>query len=91
MSTKVVSIKLDENLKEAAQEVAKSAGLTLSALVNSYLHQVVATRHIDIYVPEPVTPHLEKLIAEVEAEIERGEVSEGYDNAADFVAALKKK
>ncbi len=30
----VISIKVDVETKEAAQEVARSAGLTLSALVN---------------------------------------------------------
>lgn len=38
-------IKLDEDIKRQAQEVAKSADLTLSALINSYLTQIVATRH----------------------------------------------
>ena len=48
------------------QEVAKSAGLMLSALINSYLTQVVATRHIELYAPEPMTPQLEALLTEIE-------------------------
>ena len=91
MSTKVVSIKLDEDIKEKAQEVAKSAGLTLSALINSYLHQVVATRHIDIYAPEQMTPHLEGLIAEVEAELERGDTLGPFTTAEEMIAKLRKK
>ena len=61
----VISVKIDKDVKESAQEVAKSAGLTLSTLVNSYLRQVSATRRIELYAPEQMTPQLEKLIAEV--------------------------
>ena len=50
--TTVVSIKLDKEVKDSAREVAESAGLTLSALINSYLRQVIATRRIELYAPE---------------------------------------
>jgi addiction module RelB/DinJ family antitoxin len=89
MST-VISVKLDSDVKQSAQEVAKSAGLTLSALINSYLRQVAATRRIELYAPEPMTPKLEALIAEVEAELENGEVSQPFTSAKDFLADLKK-
>jgi addiction module RelB/DinJ family antitoxin len=86
----VISVKLDKDIKESAQEVAKSAGLTISALINSYLRQVVATRRIELYAPEPMTPNLEKLIAEVEIELQGGKVSQKFDNIDDFLADLKK-
>ena len=86
----VISVKLDKDIKESAQEVAKSAGLTISALINSYLRQVVATRRIELYAPEPMTPNLEKLIAEVEIELQSGKVSKKFDNVDDFLTDLKK-
>ncbi len=86
----VISVKLDKDVKASAQEVAKSAGLTLSTLVNSYLRQVAATRRIELYAPEPMTPKLEKLIAEIEAELNAGNVSKKFDNVSDFLADLKK-
>jgi addiction module RelB/DinJ family antitoxin len=89
MST-VISVKLDKDVKAAAQEVAKSAGLTLSTLVNAYLRQVAATRRIELYAPEPMTPKLEKLIAEVEAELKGGKASKKFDTVDDFLADLKK-
>ena len=85
-----VSIRLDKAVKDSAQAVASSAGLTLSALINSYLRQVAASRRIEIYAPEPMTPHLEKLIAEVETEIATGQVSGPFDDVEDFLADLKK-
>ena len=86
----VISVKVDTDVKIAAQEVARSVGLTLSTLVNAYLRQVVATRRIELYAPEPVTPKLAQLIAEVEAELHSGKASAPFDNADDFLAALKR-
>ena len=86
----VISVKLDKELKESAQEVAKSAGLTLSTLIGTYLRQVVATRRIELYAPEAMTPNLEGLIAEVEKELKDGHISKKFDNASDFLADLKK-
>jgi hypothetical protein len=37
-----------------------------------------------------MTPKLEALIAEVEAELENGEVSQPFTSAKDFLADLKK-
>lgn len=86
----VISVKVDTEVKASAQEVAKSAGLTLSTLVNAYLRQVAATRRIELYAPEPMTPHLTKLIAEVEAELANGQASLPFNTAEDFLADLKK-
>jgi addiction module RelB/DinJ family antitoxin len=86
----VISVKLDKEVKESAQEVAKSAGLTLSTLVNAYLRQVAATRRIEIYSPEQMSPKLEELIKEVESELIAGKASKGFNNAEDFLQDLKK-
>jgi len=86
----VISVKVDKDVKIAAQEVAKSAGLSLSSLVNAYLRQVVATRHIELYVPEQMTPKLEGLIAEVEGEIAHGGVSKPYTDITALVRDMKK-
>lgn len=88
--TTVISVKLDSDVKQSAQEVAKSAGLTLSALINSYLRQVAATRRIELYAPEPMTPQLENLIAEVEAELQGGAASKPFSSAEAFLVDLKK-
>ncbi len=86
----VISVKLEEKIKVAAQEVAKSAGLTLSTLIGAYLIQVATTRRIELYAPEPITPKLEGLLTEVEAELKARKTSPVFDNADDFLADLKK-
>jgi addiction module RelB/DinJ family antitoxin len=86
----VISVKVDKDVKASAQAVAQSAGLTLSSLVNAYLRQISATRRIELYAPEPMTPHLEQLIAEVEAELKSDKLSPEFDSVEDFLADLKK-
>ena len=86
----VISVRTDKKIKNEAAKVARSAGISLSALINSYLRQLVATRRIEIYAPEPMTPKLEGLIAKVEAELVDGKVSKKFSNPEDFLADLKK-
>ncbi|NNN22745.1 MAG: hypothetical protein HKL80_12180 [Acidimicrobiales bacterium] len=85
----VISIKLDKEVKDAAQEIAKSTGLTLSALVNSYLRHIAVTRRIELFAPEPMTPQLEKLIEEVEIELKSGLASKGFDSVDELMDDLK--
>ena len=85
----VISVRIDKDVKASAQEVANSAGLTLSTLVNAYLRQVAATRRIELYAPEPMTPKLEKLIEEVEAELKSGKTSKSFDSVEEFLVDLK--
>ncbi len=85
----VISIRIDADVKASAQEVAKSAGLTLGTIVNAYLRQVAATRRIEIFAPEPMSPKLEGYIAEVERQIARGEVSKTFTSIDDFINDLK--
>jgi len=86
----VISVKIDKDVKDKAQEVASSAGITISMLVNSYLRHVGTTRRIELYAPEQMTPSLEKLIAEVEKEITEGKVSKGFSSVEEFLADLKR-
>lgn len=86
----VISVKVDKKTKQEAQEVARSAGLTLSALINSYLRQLVATRRIEIYAPEQMTPGLEKKIAAVEAEIAKDGLGPTFDSVDDLMENLNR-
>lgn len=86
----VISVRTDTSVKNAAQQVAKSAGISLSTLINSYLRQIIATRRIELYAPEPMTPQLESLIATVESEIAGGKVSQQFSRVDDFITDLKK-
>jgi addiction module RelB/DinJ family antitoxin len=89
MNMTVISVKVEKKIKEQAMEVAKSTGISLSSLINAYLRQIVVTRRIEIYAPEPMTPTVEKIIAAAEQEIAAGDVV-GFDSVEEFIADLKK-
>ena len=86
----VISVKIDKEVKIAAQAMAKDMGLTLSTLINAYLRQVVATRRVELYAPEKMAPHLEKLISKVELDIKKNGSGPAFHSVEDFVAGLKK-
>lgn len=86
----VISVRIDKNIKESAQEVAESVGLKLGTIINAYLRQVADTRRIEFFVPEQMTPKLESLISEVEAELQAGKVSKKFSDVDEFLSELKK-
>jgi addiction module RelB/DinJ family antitoxin len=88
MTTTVISVKVDEEVKKNAQAIAKSTGISLSSLINSYLIQVVATRRIELYAPEQMSSKLEGLVTEVEQEIADGYVSKSHKSAQEFMKDL---
>ena len=87
----VISVKIDKETKEAAQELAKSMGLSLSTLINSYLKQVIVTRRVELYAPEQMTPKLEKLLAPIDADIKAGRnLSPAFSSVKEMRAWLNK-
>ena len=68
-------IKLDTDVKEQAQTLAEKLGLSLSAMVNVQLKQVVRDQRIELNVefpPEQMTPALEKKLAKIDKDIKAG-------------------
>ena len=85
----VISIKVDQDVKDQAKAIAASAGISLSTAVNAYLRQLVATRRIELYAAEPMSPELEALILEVEAERMAGLASKPFTSVDEFLSDLK--
>lgn len=78
MKTAVVNLKIEPELKRKAQARAKSLGVPLSYVIHMQILNF--TRGDKVELPyELMTPHLEKLVGEAEAEIARGEVSPSFD------------
>jgi addiction module RelB/DinJ family antitoxin len=90
MNTAVISVRTDPATKQKAGQVAKRFGIPLSTLINAYLHELADSGQIHFSSVEVMTPKMERLVAEIEAEISSGQVSGPFDNAEDFLADLKK-
>jgi len=89
MSKIAISVKVDKDIKESAQVLAKDMGLNLSSLINAYLHKLVKTKKVELYEPEQMSPFLESQLEAVEARRKSGDISEPFEDAESFLKSLK--
>lgn len=79
MSQIAVTVKIDSDLKKEAQELAKASGLSLSAVVENKLREVVVRERCVVFEEVP-TPNKKtrELFAEIEADVKNGKYLSGY-------------
>ena len=73
MNTAVINIKTDPKIKAKAQGVASELGLSLSAIINGYLNNLVRTKTVYFSVEEP-SEWMIKRMRESEADRKAGRV-----------------
>ena len=89
MKTAMINIKTDKKVKEEAQKLAEELGFTLSAFVTASLKQFIRTRSVSFSDSYRMTPYLEGVLKEVEADIKSGRnMSPVFTNAKDMDAYL---
>lgn len=88
MNTAVINIKVSPDLKAEAQSFAKELGFSLSALIQSYLKQVLRTRTVVLSSREEPSEFLIRALKESAEDIKKGRVSPTFDNAKDAIKWL---
>ena len=88
MAKTVINFKVDKEVKEEAQRLAKELGLTLSAIVNAQLHDLIRTRRLSVGVELKPTPYLERIIAQARADRKAGK-NIGPMSGEEFIAHLE--
>ena len=83
----VVNIKIEPQVKRDAQKLAEKLGLPLSALIKSYLKQIIRAQEVVLTVSEEPTEYLIKSLKESEEDIKAGRVT-SFDNAKNAIAWL---
>ena len=83
-----VNLKIDSHIKKNAQKRAKELGLSLSAVVNATLSQFARTGELELSTAPRMTPHLERLVQEAQAEY-KARKSAGPFTGDEFVDRLK--
>ena len=70
----VISVKVDKDVRDKAQKVAKKLGLPLSLIVNTSLRQFAAEERLVVETPRvyKMTKKLERRLAPIEADIKAG-------------------
>ena len=88
MSTAVVNVKVEPEIKRAAQEVADKLGLSLSAIIKAYLRELIRTRRVEFSAEEP-SDFLVTSLKAAERDIKKGKVSPAFSKANGAIAWLK--
>lgn len=93
MDTAVINIKTEAKVKFSAQKIAKEMGLSLSALINSLLKQVIRTKKItlDLRSEEEPSEMLIQAIKEAENDLKNNRLSPSFDNGKDAIDWLNNK
>ena len=95
MNTTTINIKIDTKLKDEASALADEFGMSLGTMIKVLVRQTVRKKHLAIdtreeqFPPEQMTPQMEKIIAEVDADIRAGR-TEGPFTPQEFIAELRK-
>ena len=91
MNSTVINIRTQTDVKRAAQSVADDLGLSLSAIINSFLKQLVKTKSLDLNLSEKPSKYLIQALKESRKNVKDGDVSPGFSNAEDMIAYLHEK
>jgi addiction module RelB/DinJ family antitoxin len=62
MAKAVINFKIDSEVKEEAQKLARELGMPLSAIVNAQLRELLRTRTLNVSAEPRMTNYLEKII-----------------------------
>lgn len=73
MDTAVINIRTQASVKEQLRQVAEELGLTVSALINGLIKQVIKTKRVEFSAKgETPSPYLIKVLKESEEDYRKG-------------------
>jgi len=93
MSTAVINIKTDPDVKAGAQKIAAQLGFSLSALINGYLNQLVKTKTVCFSLSEDTpSEYLVQALREAEEDKRQGKFYSfnSFDQALGFIDKIIK-
>ena len=88
MNTTVINIKTNKDLKTEIQKVASELGISVSALINGYLKQVVRSKKVIFTIDEKPSEYLIGAIKQARKERKEGKSSPVFDKAEDAIKWL---
>lgn len=91
MNTAVINIKTEKTLKKQVQNVASDLGLSLSALINAYLKQLVRTKRIEFDLGEEPSDYLKSVMKQAEENYRKGKASPVFRTGKEAVKWLEKQ
>jgi len=88
MNTAIINIKTEPEVKTKIQKIANELGISVSALINGYLKQVVRSQKVLFTIDEKPSKYLIEAIKQARKEKKGGKSSPVFDNAEDAIKWL---
>ncbi len=85
MNTAVINIKTEPRVKLAAQKLAEELGLSLSAMINGILRQLIRTKTLVLSADDESQPaeYLLESLRAAEEDFKKGRTSPAFTNVKD--------
>lgn len=91
MNTAAIYIKTDPDVKEKAQSVAHELGLSLSAILNAYLKQLIKTKTVTFSsIDEKPNAATKAVMKQAEENLKKGNTSPIFKTGEEAVEWLEK-
>lgn len=92
MNTAAIYIKTDPQVKMKAQKVAKELGLSLSALLNGWLRQLIKNKTVTFSARDEIpNEYFKRTLAKARKNWKEGKTSPIFDNIKDNLKWLENK
>ena len=88
-TTTVIVTKVDQQVKEAAQETASELGMSLSAIIRAYLKQLIRTKKVEFSIDEVPNAQTMKDLKESEEDVKAGRVTK-FNSGEEMLDYLEK-
>ncbi|OHB17790.1 MAG: hypothetical protein A2544_01860 [Candidatus Zambryskibacteria bacterium RIFOXYD2_FULL_43_10] len=91
MKTQLI-VKTDREVKIRAQRTAKELGLSLSAVIGSYLKEFIREQKVTFSVEPQLRPEVGRILKEASADFKKGKnISPLFHNVEDAIHYLRSK
>lgn len=88
MQRAIVNVKVNPITKKRAQKIAEQLGLSLSALVNAFLTDLIKTKKVTFHADEVPTPRVAKILRQAEKDRKAGKGSPLFYTAEEAIKFL---
>jgi addiction module RelB/DinJ family antitoxin len=91
MYNAVINIKTEIETKKKAKYLASELGVSLSALINAYLKQIVRAKKVELSIDETPSDYLITIMKKAEENLKHGKTSPVFRTGEEAVKWLEKQ
>ena len=89
MNTAVINIKMHPKLKQEIKAVAKELGLSVGAIMNAYMRDLVRERRVVFSAPPALNQRTQRLLESIDKDIRAGKNASGPFSLDEAITHLR--